>query len=226
MAPELFLETQMARTSLLALLWHVCTRSGAVDMHMPLLHPKLDSFPWAAARPAYSAYAFYPSARHLFAANFLDMDGYSVSLPFDLRVRRAALRCLRSATPSPSLTTSSFTVHAFTARERSHCKFSLTFSLAFSLQVTLARFLARQPQLMVAAGGTLRCFNASHSYRRHKRLQGIHPRESHDCTFDVVRMPAVASGAHGDTSAAPASTHISYAVSRRFRVTLLQVRVC
>ena len=88
-APVLFLETQLARTSLQALLGHLFTRSGAVDMHMPLLQPKLDSFPWVAAKPAFSAYAFYPSARHLLAANFLDMDGYSVSLPFDLRVRRA-----------------------------------------------------------------------------------------------------------------------------------------
>ena len=93
-APVLFLETQLARTSLQALLGHLFTRSGAVDLHMPLLQPKLEEshvspFPWVAAKPAYSAYAFYPSARHLLAANFLDMDGYSVSLPFDLRVRRA-----------------------------------------------------------------------------------------------------------------------------------------
>lgn len=87
MAPVLFLETQLARTSLLALLGHLFTRSGALDLHMPLLQPKLDSFPWVAAKPAYSAYAFYPSARHLLAANFLDMDGYSISLPLDLRVR-------------------------------------------------------------------------------------------------------------------------------------------
>ena len=210
-APLLFLETQLARTSLMALLGHVFTRSGAVDLHMPLLQPKLDSFPWVAAKPAYSAYAFYPSARHLLAANFLDMDGYSVSLPFDLRVRCVASATHFSRSNFLQDTVSTVRVQCTPSQLRTH--------YSFSLQVTLARFLARHPQLMVAAGGTLRCFNASHSYRRHKRLLGIHPRESHDVTFDVVRMPAVASCANGDAGAAASSTHISYAASRTFRVT-------